>query len=51
MAESLNEASSRNIYCRIRTEVMVNPIIQIAAYNELPRSERKTKRIFDNREI
>ncbi len=51
VAESLNEESSRNIYSRIRTEVMVNPIIQIAAYNELPRSERKTKRIFDNREI
>ncbi|MEA2108722.1 MAG: phenylacetate--CoA ligase [Pseudomonadota bacterium] len=51
VAESLDEESSRNIYSRIRTEVMVNPIIQIAAYDELPRSERKTKRIFDNREI
>jgi len=51
VAESLDEESTRNIHSRIRTEVMVNPIIQIAAYNELPRSERKTKRIFDNREI
>ena len=51
VAESLDEESSKDIYSRIRTEVMVNPIIQIAAYNELPRSERKTKRIFDNREI
>ncbi len=51
VAESLDEESSRNISFRIRAEVMVTPIIEIVAYNELPRSERKTRRIFDNREI
>ncbi|MEA3241378.1 MAG: phenylacetate--CoA ligase [Pseudomonadota bacterium] len=51
VAENLDEESTKTIYSRIRNEVMVNPIIQVVAYNELPRSERKTKRIFDNREI
>jgi phenylacetate-CoA ligase len=39
------------IYERIRQEIMVTPEIEIVAYNELPRSERKTRRIFDNRKI
>ena len=50
-SESLDEESARTIYSRIRTEVMVNPLVEIMSYNELPRSERKTKRIFDNRGI
>ena len=49
--ESLDEQSSKEIFDRIRTEVMVTPVVEMVAYNELPRSERKTKRIFDNREI
>ena len=51
VAESLDERSAREIHARVRTEIMVAPIIEIVAYNELPRSERKTKRIFDNRDI
>jgi phenylacetate-CoA ligase len=51
VAESLDEESSKEILVRIRTEVMVTPIVEIVAYNKLPRSERKTRRIFDNRGI
>ena len=39
------------IYNQVRQKIMVSPIVKIVDYNELPRSERKTKRIFDNREI
>ena len=49
--ESLDEQSAREIHAQIRAEIMVTPIVEIVAYNELPRSERKTKRIFDNRDI
>ncbi|MCK5916004.1 MAG: phenylacetate--CoA ligase [Deltaproteobacteria bacterium] len=46
-----DETSSKWIYDQVRQKIMVTPIIEIIDYNELPRSERKTKRIFDNREI
>ncbi len=43
--------SQRWIYDEVRRKIMVTPIVEIVNYNELPRSERKTKRIFDNREV
>lgn len=43
--------SHRWIFNQVRQEIMVTPIVEIVNYNELPRSERKTKRIFDKREI
>ncbi len=46
-----DETSGKWIYDQVRQKIMVTPIIEIIDYNELPRSERKTKRIFDNREI
>ena len=46
-----DETSGKWIYDQVRQKIMVSPIIEIVGYNELPRSERKTKRIFDNREI
>ena len=39
------------IFGKIRQNIMVTPAVEIVDYNSLPRSERKTKRIFDNREI
>ena len=39
------------IFGQIRQDIMVTPAVEIVDYNSLPRSERKTKRIFDNREI
>jgi phenylacetate-CoA ligase len=39
------------IFGQIRQDIMVTPAIEIVDYNSLPRSERKTKRIFDNRII
>ena len=46
-----DETSGKWIYDQVRQIIMVTPIVEIISYNELPRSERKTKRIFDNREI
>ena len=46
-----DETSGKWIYDQVRQKIMVTPIVEILDYNELPRSERKTKRIFDNREI
>ena len=39
------------IFGQIRQDIMVTPAVEIVDYNSLPRSERKTKRIFDNRKI
>ncbi len=46
-----DEESRRWIFDQVRQKIMVTPIVEIVNYNELPRSERKTKRIFDKREI
>lgn len=35
----------------IRSQLMVSPTVEIVPYRSLPRSERKTKRFFDNRQI
>ncbi len=34
----------------IKKQIMVSPIVEMVDYGFLPRSERKTKRVFDNRE-
>lgn len=47
----MDEAAGKSIFDRIRHEVLVTPIIEITDYNSLPRSERKTRRIFDNRNV
>lgn len=35
----------------VKKKILVTPQVEIVEYGSLPRSERKTKRIFDNREI
>ncbi|MCS7280862.1 MAG: phenylacetate--CoA ligase [Desulfobacterota bacterium] len=46
----LDERIKQVIGERIKSEIMVSCDIEIVDYGSLPRSERKTKRVFDNRE-
>jgi phenylacetate-coenzyme A ligase PaaK-like adenylate-forming protein/ABC-type branched-subunit amino acid transport system ATPase component len=39
----------REVVHSLKTHLMVTPAVEIAAYAALPRTERKSKRIFDNR--
>ncbi len=47
--KSSDEKLSKIIKNEIKKRVMVTSMIEILDYRALPRSERKTKRIFDNR--
>jgi phenylacetate-CoA ligase len=40
----------KNIEDEIKKQILVSGAVSIVAYGELPRSERKSKRVFDNRE-
>ena len=48
---SKDNVLAREIQFEIKKRLFVSPIVQIVDYRSLPRSERKTKRIFDNRNI
>jgi phenylacetate-CoA ligase len=39
-----------NVKARIRKRLLVTPEVEIVDYESLPRSERKTKRVFDHRD-
>ena len=41
---------SKIIGDEIKKQIMVSPGVELVDYGSLPRSERKTKRVFDNRE-
>ena len=41
---------SKIIGDEIKKQIMVTPKVELVDYGSLPRSERKTKRVFDNRE-
>lgn len=45
-----DEALRRSIEDEIRKQILVSGAVSIVGYGELPRSERKSKRVFDNRE-
>jgi phenylacetate-CoA ligase len=47
-AESHAELADRLVR-RIRRELIVTPEVEIVAYGSLPRSERKSQRVFDAR--
>lgn len=47
---SQNEALSRKIGAQIKHTIMVSADVQIVDYGSLPRSERKSRRVFDNRD-
>ena len=40
---------ARDIEKRIKSTIQVSGEVQIVDYGTLPRSERKSKRVFDNR--
>lgn len=41
---------AETIYQEIKKQIMVSAEVQVVSYGSLPRSERKSKRVFDNRE-
>jgi phenylacetate-CoA ligase len=45
-----NEKISKKVKGDVKTQVMVSCDVEVVEYGALPRSERKTKRVFDNRE-
>ncbi len=47
---SQNEALSRMIAARIKHSILVSAEVRVVDYGSLPRSERKSKRVFDNRD-
>lgn len=44
-----DEILAKNIGAEIKKQIMVSGFIEIVEYGSLPRSERKSKRVFDNR--
>jgi phenylacetate-CoA ligase len=42
---------ARRVAERIKSQIMISPQVEIVDYCTLPRSDRKSKRIFDNRAI
>jgi phenylacetate-CoA ligase len=42
-------ALSRSIAAAIRKKLLVSGEVEMVAYGALPRSERKSKRVYDNR--
>lgn len=44
-------AIEKQIATEIKKQIMVSAQVEIVAYGVLPRSERKSKRVFDNREL
>ncbi len=44
-----DETVAREISGRVKSQIMVSAKLQIVGFGDLPRSERKSKRVFDNR--
>ncbi len=50
-ADSANDSPlAQNLREMLRKKILVTPEVEIVDYAALPRSERKTKRVFDNRD-
>lgn len=47
---SLMSETARLVKDTVRRKILVTPTVEIVPYGSLPRSERKTKRVLDNRE-
>ncbi len=43
--------TTREVTEWVKKKILVTPEVEMLAYGTLPRSERKTKRVFDNREV
>ena len=50
-ALDLNPELEKKIVHRIKKHIFVTAEVEIVAYGDLPRSERKSKRVFDKREV
>ncbi len=50
-ASSMDADLMRKVKEEIKKQIMVSAEVQIVSYGELPRSERKSKRVFDNRDL
>lgn len=49
VSPSLDESLGKSIVSAIKRNLMVTCEVEVLPYGELPRSERKTRRMFDNR--
>ena len=47
---SKDEELRKNLENEIKKQILVSGAVSIVDYGNLPRSERKSKRVFDNRE-
>lgn len=50
-AASNDGRTANEVIETIKRKILVTPEVELVDYGALPRSERKTKRVFDNREI
>jgi len=48
--KDMNEKISKKVKDDVKRQVMVSCDVEVVEYGALPRSERKTRRVFDNRE-
>ena len=49
IGEERNEELSKELVHQVKKKVLITPIAEIVPYGSLPRSERKSKRVFDTR--
>jgi phenylacetate-CoA ligase len=47
---SKDKALRKNLENEIKKNILVSGAVTVVNYGELPRSERKSKRVFDNRD-
>ncbi len=50
-AASTDGRTANEVIGMIKKKILVTPEVEVVDYGALPRSERKTKRVFDNREM
>ncbi len=48
---SADARTANEVMEMIKKKILVTPEVEVVEYGTLPRSERKTKRVFDNREV
>jgi len=46
-----DDGVAKQIAAGIKHTLLVSPVVELLDYGSLPRSEKKTKRIFDNRKF
>jgi len=49
IGEERNEELSKELVHQVKKKVLITPVAEIVPYGSLPRSERKSKRVFDTR--